>query len=337
MRPLFFFLILSLSVFNARSNPADTIKKFELPDSIKAVQFYSEITMHSNSSKKENSFGIRTSVVEVALDLEGDKKEIVFEFPRSASIVARGMGVKVDKDELEWEINGRVGDTYRFLIAVANDSAGNFSLYSGYAWLPRDSKWKLIGTCRVNGIANTIKEASTFIESKRNSLQASIGQSWIQRSNGSWKNLGQGQEHAPIINLMGHADSIARFEEEKILIQKAINTGQLDVKENKEGVFYNIISAGTGKQVSVNDTVSVLYRLHLLGDSSTVDQALEKPASFPLKRLIRGWQIGVPLLRVGGKMRMVIPSVHAYSIRTRSPKIPPNSILVFEIEVLDSR
>jgi FKBP-type peptidyl-prolyl cis-trans isomerase len=53
--------------------------------------------------------------------------------------------------------------------------------------------------------------------------------------------------------------------------------------------------------------------------------------------LIRGWQIGVPLCKVGGKIRLVIPSNLAYSIRTRAAKIPPNSILVFEIEVVDAK
>jgi FKBP-type peptidyl-prolyl cis-trans isomerase len=50
-----------------------------------------------------------------------------------------------------------------------------------------------------------------------------------------------------------------------------------------------------------------------------------------------GWQIGVPLCKVGGKIKIIIPSNLGYSIRTRSAKIPPNSVLVFEIEVLDAK
>ena len=51
----------------------------------------------------------------------------------------------------------------------------------------------------------------------------------------------------------------------------------------------------------------------------------------------QGWQLGVPLCKVGGKIKLVIPSALAYSVRTRAPKIPPNSILVFEVEVLDAK
>ena len=89
--------------------------------------------------------------------------------------------------------------------------------------------------------------------------------------------------------------------------------------------------------VSVEDTVTIFYKGYLFSNGQVFDQTGEKPASFPLKRLIRGWQIAVPLLKVGGKIKLVIPSDLAYSIRTRAAKIPPNSILVFEIEVLDAR
>jgi FKBP-type peptidyl-prolyl cis-trans isomerase FklB len=59
------------------------------------------------------------------------------------------------------------------------------------------------------------------------------------------------------------------------------------------------------------------------------------PATFPLNNLIKGWQIGLSLCKVGGKIRLIIPSGLAYSIRNRATEIPPNSILVFDITVLD--
>ena len=93
---------------------------------------------------------------------------------------------------------------------------------------------------------------------------------------------------------------------------------------------------GTGRQVSLNDTVVAQYKGYLFADGTLYfDQTKDKPATFPLKRLIMGWQIGVPLCKVGGKIKLVIPSDLAYSIRTRAANIPPNSILVFEIEVVE--
>ena len=104
-----------------------------------------------------------------------------------------------------------------------------------------------------------------------------------------------------------------------------------------DGVYYSILKEGTGRQVSVNDTVTIFYKGYLFNDGSVFDETKDKPATFPLKRLIMGWQIGVPLCKVGGKIKIIIPSNLGYSIRTRAAKIPPNSILVFEIEVVDAK
>ena len=80
-----------------------------------------------------------------------------------------------------------------------------------------------------------------------------------------------------------------------------------------------------------------MLQAFLLSDNSVYDQTKDKRTTFPLIRLIMGWQIGVPLCKVGGKVKIIIPSNLGYSIRTRAAKIPPNSILVFEVEVVDAR
>ncbi|MFN7823661.1 MAG: FKBP-type peptidyl-prolyl cis-trans isomerase, partial [Bacteroidota bacterium] len=56
-----------------------------------------------------------------------------------------------------------------------------------------------------------------------------------------------------------------------------------------------------------------------------------------LRRLIKCWQIVVPLGSVGSKIRIILPSGLAYGIRARSNKIVPNSILVFDIQVVGTR
>jgi len=211
-------------------------------------------------------------------------------------------------------------------------------LYSGYAWLPKESKWKLIGTCKISGRWNTIQSPATFFTSgKKGNLQTNIGQVWCQRTNGSWKNLRPDGQHAPVINLFPHIDSVQQRQIDKKMIEDAIASGKTDVKNNAEGVYYTMLKEGTGKQVSVNDTVTVFYKLTLLNDGSLVSERKDKPDKFPLKGLIKGWQIGVPLCKVGSKIKLVIPSDLGYTIRTRAAKIPPNSILVFEIEVVDAK
>ncbi|HWR33415.1 MAG TPA: FKBP-type peptidyl-prolyl cis-trans isomerase, partial [Chitinophagaceae bacterium] len=159
----------------------------------------------------------------------------------------------------------------------------------------------------------------------------------IQRNKGSWKNMKENNLPSPSINLFGHIDSIQQRQTDKLKIEGTIASGKTDVKDNAEGVYYSMLKEGTGRQVSVHDTVTINYRLTLLNDTAVVGETKDKPASFPLKGLIRGWQIGLPLCKVGGKIKLVIPSDLAYSIRTRAAKIPPNSILVFEIEVVEAK
>jgi FKBP-type peptidyl-prolyl cis-trans isomerase FkpA len=62
-------------------------------------------------------------------------------------------------------------------------------------------------------------------------------------------------------------------------------------------------------------------------------RARDAPATFPLNRLIKGWQEGVPMMRVGETWEFVIPSTIAYGDRDRPP-IPPGSTLLFEIELI---
>jgi hypothetical protein len=305
-----------------------------LPDSVKAVSFLAEVSVGTITTKKEVFAGIKTDVVKLSLESDKKNKEIVFEFPSSASVVANGLGVKAEKGELSWNYNWMENESYKLLIATASDSAGNFALYSGYIFLPNEKKWKLIGTCKILGQWNTLKQPATFrSQIKNNSLQLNIHEAWCQRNNGSWKNLLEKNLSFPVVNLFSHVDSLEQLEIDKKLITAA-NT---DAKNIHNGVYYTILKEGNGRQVSVNDTVSVFYKGYLLSDNSVFDQTKDKPAIFPLKKLIMGWQIGVPLCKVGGKIKIIIPSNIGYSIRTRGAKIPPNSVLVFEIEVVDAK
>lgn len=142
---------------------------------------------------------------------------------------------------------------------------------------------------------------------------------------------------APVIDYTKDADSLAQASKDLVEIAEAVKAGKIDTTGSIESVYYHILSQGTGEYVSVTDTVTVHYKGSLLSDGSIFDQTRDKPATFPLRRLIRGWQLALPKCRVGGKVRVIIPSAQAYGIRTRSKDIPPNSILVFDIEVLESK
>ena len=343
MKRLLAFSFLLFLFLNSSGTDKDSVVFYVLPDSVRAASFLAAVSVGTLNTKKEVFAGIKTDVVKLSLESDRKEREVVFEFPSGSQIMANGIGIKTEKDELSWKYNWSESKNYKLMIATAGDSAGNFSLYSGYIFLPEEKKWKLIGTCKISGQWNTIKRPAAFCsETKSNLLQLSVHEAWIQRNNGSWKNLLQNSLALPIVNLYSHVDSLEQLNNEKRdleLFRKSI------LKLNKEatsinefnGIYYEIVKEGSGRQVSVNDTVVANYKGYLFFNSSVFDETKDKPATFPLNRLIRGWQIGVPLCKVGGKIKLIIPSNLAYSIRTRAAKIPPNSILVFEIEVVDAK
>jgi FKBP-type peptidyl-prolyl cis-trans isomerase len=97
---------------------------------------------------------------------------------------------------------------------------------------------------------------------------------------------------------------------------------------------------GSGEEATTGKTVSVHYT-GTLTDGSKFDSSLDRgrPFEFPLGggRVIKGWDQGVVGMKVGGKRKLTIPADLAYGARGFPPVIPPNSTLVFEIELLDVR
>lgn len=332
--------LFSICVFvQVQAGNRDSTLYYTLPDSVKAVQFMATIRVQSVTAKKEAFAGIQTDLVSLRLEWEPSEREIVFQFPEKATVVTTGADIRKDeKGELVFSYNWAPDEAYQLLIATAGDSAGNFSLYTGYAWLPRERKWKMIGTCKIDGRWNSLQQpALSWSSGRKQGIRVTASDVWCQRNTGSWKNLRNETAPVPVIALTGHMDSLWQQQTETAIIEAAIRNGKTDAVKNKEGVYYTILKEGGGRPVFLDDTVQVQYKGYLFSDGSVFDQTRERPASFPLKRLIRGWQIGVPLCKEGGTIKLVIPSGLAYSIRTRSPKIPPNSILVFEITVLKAK
>jgi len=97
---------------------------------------------------------------------------------------------------------------------------------------------------------------------------------------------------------------------------------------------YKIVAAGTGKKPTTNDMVSTHYRGTLI-DGTEFDSSYKKgePASFPVTQVIKGWTEALLMMPVGSKWQLFIPAELAYGERGR-PGIPPNSTLLFDIELL---
>jgi FKBP-type peptidyl-prolyl cis-trans isomerase FkpA len=317
----------------------DSTINYNLPDSVKAMQFMAEIKVIELNPSKRFSAGISTKAGDLYLSEYHGKRSIQLQMHEHSRVVATGQGIKnLNFGAFYFDYNWEIGKSYKLMVAMAADSADKICLYSAYVFLPDENKWKFIGSRRHPFYRDKLEEPSVFLKAhKKSTGNMIIGDVWCQRSNGTWRNMKEGSPTSPTVNYFGHMDSVTQRQIDIKIITDTIAAGKTDAVKNLDGIYYSIMKEGTGRQVTVNDTVVAYYKGYLLSNGLIFDQTKEKPATFPLKRLIKGWQIGVPICKVGGKIKLVIPSDLAYSIRTRSAKIPPNSILVFEIEVVDTK
>jgi FKBP-type peptidyl-prolyl cis-trans isomerase FkpA len=113
------------------------------------------------------------------------------------------------------------------------------------------------------------------------------------------------------------------------------NASKPGVKTTSSGLQYLVLEEGKGKSPKATDTVLVHYKGNLL-DGTEFDSSYKRnePISFPLNGVIPGWTEGVQLMKEGGKIRLFIPSNLAYGSRGAGGIIPPDSTLVFDIELL---
>lgn len=115
----------------------------------------------------------------------------------------------------------------------------------------------------------------------------------------------------------------------------AENAKKEGVTVTESGLQFEVVQAAEGVKPTAMDTVKVHYT-GTLTDGTVFDSSVERgePIEFPLNRVIPGWTEGVQLMSVGSKFRFTIPSELAYGERDMGT-IPPHSVLVFDVELLD--
>lgn len=111
-------------------------------------------------------------------------------------------------------------------------------------------------------------------------------------------------------------------------------------KELKDGNGLKIwdVKEGKGDAVKAGATVTIHYT-GWTKDGNVFDSSVVRgqKATFPLNRLIKGWQVGIPGMKPGGVRRLYIPYDLAYGAAGRPPQIPAKADLIFEIELFDGK
>ncbi|TXI84153.1 MAG: hypothetical protein E6Q37_08950 [Crocinitomicaceae bacterium] len=117
-------------------------------------------------------------------------------------------------------------------------------------------------------------------------------------------------------------------------IQKFVMKSGLNYEKSESGLYYLIEKEGEGEFIKFTDEVSFRYVGKLL-DGKTFDGRYKRtPLTFEVSKLIEGWKEGFMYLKKGGKAKLIIPPTLGYG-ENQLPEIPANSILYFEVEVVD--
>ncbi len=156
----------------------------------------------------------------------------------------------------------------------------------------------------------------------------------------------------PLMTALEMQTTIKDFQQKMMAKQKAVLAQEatkdkadglafLSANKNNPGVItlpdglqYQVITNGTGAVPGPNDQVSVNYRGTLVnGQEFDSSYRRGQPAQFPVNGVIHGWTEALEKMPVGSKWKLFIPSELAYGEMPR-PGIPPNSVLIFEVELL---
>ena len=142
--------------------------------------------------------------------------------------------------------------------------------------------------------------------------------------------------------MQAHADAAAEALNENLAASEAFlaENGQRDgVVTLESGLQYQIMESGPdGPSPTTSDSVLAHYH-GTLTDGSVFDSSVDRgePATFGVSQVISGWTEALQLMSVGDKWRLYIHPDMAYGEASPTPAIPPNSALIFEVELLEIR
>ncbi len=187
-------------------------------------------------------------------------------------------------------------------------------------------------------IGNNIKESPTEID-------IDIFVSGIRDSLKGNKSLLSDEETNQVRQEFSRQVQETRNQKMAALSGKNLKDGEAFLAENKKkegivttdsGLQYKVLKQGDGPKPQSTDKVTVHYRGTLL-DGTEFDSSYKRgqPASFQVGGVIRGWTEALQLMNVGSKYQLFIPAGLAYGQRGAGQRIGPNSMLIFDVELLN--
>lgn len=220
--------------------------------------------------------------------------------------------------------------------------------------------WILMAIIIGTGVVAAQGKPTTDVEKTSYSIGVDIGRSFkTQGATISPDMVAQGLKDAFAGGALAMSDSsmeacvmqfqqaLASRQSERAAMASSENRkeGEAFLAENKKkagivslpsGLQYRIVKEGTGVKPKATDQVTVHYKGTLI-NGKKFDSSYDRnePATFRLNQVIKGWTEGVQLMSVGSKYEFFIPSDLAYGDRQMGPDIPPGSLLIFDVELLD--
>lgn len=199
-------------------------------------------------------------------------------------------------------------------LKTKNDSL-NYFLGLNWGYSTEQAPWDMDADLLSSGLIQVLKDSSSYDPMTANAifqdLVASISEQEAQKA----------QEEA----MLSMEEGITFLEE---------NGKKEGVITTESGLQYEIITKGDGPMPSETSTVSVFYEGTLI-DGTVFDSSYETgdTVTFPLSGVIRGWTEGLQLMPVGSTYMFYLPSNLGYGAQGGGP-IPPNSTLIFKVELL---
>ena len=130
------------------------------------------------------------------------------------------------------------------------------------------------------------------------------------------------------------SDQEAPLPDEDAIIRNYLSSISADATRDKSGVYYKIIAPGAGDPVVYTSTVTVNYKGSLLNGAQFDDVSNQ---AVKYINAMQGWQIGINMIRPGGKIKLWVPSQLGYGRYIPKPEVPANSILYYELELVSQQ